>query len=424
MAEAGRRAVRRRGGLGRGAAGCAGLAGLVLALGLASGAARAGTVHDLEADAVHRVTPGDAECFTQTTVTPVTNDPLCPIRGRSSCEPGGEASLDVLSCVTLRAVSGGAHGHYQFWFRVMPAASDASSSGPTFVPVHILASDVAWYLKLTNGSLTEEAGVSSASFFLRLRRDPVGDLFARGALVTETPVLLASHGGLSGCLSIPTGIDDIVNLAISCQLASAQFQNGRASPSLSAIVEVGRTYSVELAMDLEVHKRATVKPTSVSVGNANDRNDPPNPIGNVMKWDEFVITVGSSSDDLQAQIDDLQAQVDALRLDLEFHSHPYLTGRGAGHNKVETSTGLPRFPDGGVDVSGPADDYDGDGVLDAVDVCPASAFGAAVDLAGCTRDEFCSLQGRSTCRRADWADDEGGRPRDCRWRRGACQARH
>jgi hypothetical protein len=391
----------------------------IAALTLAPGAfpserARAAEVVDLAAGAVHTVTPADTECVASSFDDGNPNT-LCPIRSGAICEPGGEAGLDVITCVTLLEAEGSAHAQYQFWFRVKPAASGgtAASAAPSFVPIQIFAPDVLWDLKLLNGSLSESAGVATATYFLRLRSNPSNDAASPGTVVTQTPILLATHGGISGCLSVPTGIDDVVNLAISCVLASNQIQQGGASPSLSAIVEVGRAYSVELAMDLHLMKRFTLKPTELEVSGRLDENDPPGPIadGNVMKWSKFVITIGSATDDLQRQIDELRDR-------LEHHSHPYLTGAGAGQNDVEVSTGLPSFPDG--DASG---DADGDGVTDLFDRCADTPHGAPIDAAGCSLDAFCASQAvESLCKDADWRGDEEARPRDCRWRNRVCGA--
>lgn len=231
------------------------------------GMAEAGVVTELESGGVYYITPGNAECITNAFVDPITDDVFCPIRAGASCHDGGEADLQVTSCVTLRAIRGGAHAHYQFWFQVKPAAADdaKASAKRSFVPIRVFAPGVIWDFGLSNGSLSEKAGTASATYFLRMRRDPIDDLSARGDVVAENPVLLASHGGISGCLSIPTGFDDLANLAISCVADLSQIQQGRASPSISAIVEVGRTYSIELAMDFKVKKRLTVKPTSLEV---------------------------------------------------------------------------------------------------------------------------------------------------------------
>jgi|GEM_PF-1812461 len=378
---------------------------------LLSAMVQAGVVHDLDPGAEHVITPGNAECFENSFASPVTNDILCPIRAYAACSSGGEVGLAVTSCTTLRAAKGGAHGHYQYWFRVNPAGNTLPAT-PTFVPIHIFAPDVIWDLKLSNGAVSEDAGTSSATFFLRLRSDPADDLQSRGTVVSQTPIVLASHGGIRGCLSIPTGIDDVANLALSCLDATDQIQQGKASPSITAVVEVGRTYNVELAMDLNAEKRATIKPTGLYVGHRNDRNDPPGPLGNVMQWKNLVISIGTSNDNLQSQIDDLQEQINALREDFDGHSHSYLTGRGSGQNDTVAITGLPAISGAG----GSTDDADGDGITNAIDICPNSPAGEQVDADGCTTGEFCmQYSDRQSCRAGNWLSDEPVRPRDCRW---------
>jgi hypothetical protein len=392
--------------------------------------AQAGTVNELASGTTHEVLPAEAECFDSSFLDPDEVDvvPLfCPIRGRASCEADGQANVALITCVTLRAARAGGHAHYQYWFRVMPG-EDADPATPAFVPIHIFAPDVIWDLKLMNGALSEDAGFASATLFLRLRRDPVGDLSGRGEVVAQTPILLASHGGIGGCLSIPTGVDDVANLVIGCKAASGQIQQGKASPSIAAVVEVGRLYSVELALDANVEKRATLKPTALEVSDRREMNDPPRVIPWAMKWNELVISIGTTYDGLQAQVDDLQLQIDELREDFEGHSHGYLTGQGVGHNNTTAETSTPSFdgpgagPGGGGGAMDP--DSDGDGVSDMQDTCPLSPPGSTTDLFGCAVDQFCALYAdRNACRDADWRNDGDDPPRDCRWRRRSCSAR-
>ena len=57
-------------------------------------------------------------------------------------------------------------------------------------------------------------------------------------------------------------------------------------------------------------------------------------------------------------------------------------------------------------------DGDGDGEVDGTDRCPETPPGEAVDDAGCSRAQFCAgveattREGKRTCRRADWGNDE------------------
>lgn len=385
---------------------------------LLSLAAGASPVVELEPGGRYVFEPEDAECFAAHHVDPAP-DPgdigLCPIRAGALCRPGGEALLQVISCVTLRAAAGSAHAHYQLWFRVNAAEEGeaAAAEPPGFVPIHVFAPDLVWDLKLRNGALSEAAGVASARYALRLRADPSDDLGARGATVTEESVLLATHGGISGCLSIPTGWDDVANLAIDCTLATDQIQQGTSSPSLSAIVEVGRTYSLEIAMDLGVQKRITVKPTSLEVSGRNEQSDPEGPLAseNTMKWSRLVLTVASDTSELERALEELRA-------DFAQHGHRYRTGVGVGHNEIEVSTSLPSHATG----EPIPDDGDRDGVADAADACPDSVAGTPVNAIGCSVEDFCALHDRpSACRAADW-DAAGPSPKGCAWKRQQCRA--
>jgi len=121
-------------------------------------------------------------------------------------------------------------------------------------------------------------------------------------------------------------------------------------------------------------------------------------------------------DVIESDIEELDEKVDQLREDFDNHSHAYLTGKGNGHNNTEAETGSPLLSEE------PADDVDE--VESEIDLCPGTPEGAEVDANGCDVAAFCALQDRiSICSSSDWLDDEeSNRPRDCRWRRGACEA--
>jgi hypothetical protein len=128
-------------------------------------------------------------------------------------------------------------------------------------------------------------------------------------------------------------------------------------------------------------------------------------------------------DVIEGDVEELDEKVDQLREDFDNHSHTYLTGKGTGHNNTEADTGAPVLPASEPgDESGDVDD--GDGVEGADDLCPGTPEGAEVDASGCELAAFCALQDRiSICSKSDWQGDEPRNPRDCRWRRGACEAR-
>ncbi|MEM1229437.1 MAG: thrombospondin type 3 repeat-containing protein [Pseudomonadota bacterium] len=77
-----------------------------------------------------------------------------------------------------------------------------------------------------------------------------------------------------------------------------------------------------------------------------------------------------------------------------------------------------------------ATDSDGDGEFDVTDRCPATPSGKAVDDSGCSRAQFCQVNGDRrafVCLTLDWQNDESTRifPGDCKttWEDGAIQCR-
>jgi hypothetical protein len=178
----------------------------------------------------------------------------------------------------------------------------------------------------------------------------------------------------------------------------------------------GHSYRVSLILEVQ------------AVGSPGDAAGAVSDFINTASWSGLSVTAGRDPfaliakldvrvTQLETDVDDLEEAVEELREDFEAHSHTYLTGKGTGHNNTEAETGAPLLPPGE-----PADD--GDGVESGNDLCPGTPEGAEVDANGCELDAFCSLQERiSVCSSADWQDDESRNPRDCRWRRGACEAR-
>lgn len=131
---------------------------------------------------------------------------------------------------------------------------------------------------------------------------------------------------------------------------------------------------------------------------------------------ELIAIIDARLDQLETDLEELAETVEELREDFDDHSHTYLTGRGTGHNNTEAETGAPLLPPGE-----PVDDMDG--VEGDSDLCPGTPEGFEVDVNGCELDAFCSLQERGgICSSADWKGDESRNPRDCRWRRRACEA--
>ncbi len=66
------------------------------------------------------------------------------------------------------------------------------------------------------------------------------------------------------------------------------------------------------------------------------------------------------------------------------------------------------------EAAGPPD-IDGDGEPDASDRCVNTSPLTSIDASGCSRAQFCTTQPRSSCKRADWRNDEptAKKPGDC-----------
>jgi hypothetical protein len=178
----------------------------------------------------------------------------------------------------------------------------------------------------------------------------------------------------------------------------------------------GHSYRISLVIEVQ------------AVGSPGDAAGAISDFVNTASWSGLSVTAGLDPFALIAELDariaqletdlgDLDETVEELREDFDNHGHAYLTGKGTGHNNTEVQTGAPLLSPG-------APVEDADGVENGDDLCPGTPEGVEVDANGCGIDAFCSLQDRiSVCSSADWQDDESRNPRDCRWRRGACEAR-
>lgn len=56
-----------------------------------------------------------------------------------------------------------------------------------------------------------------------------------------------------------------------------------------------------------------------------------------------VIAPDQRVQELESQMEYLIEQIEAIQQDLLYHTHSYRTGKGKGHNKVEATTGAPKF---------------------------------------------------------------------------------
>jgi hypothetical protein len=192
--------------------------------------------------------------------------------------------------------------------------------------------------------------------------------------------------------------------------------SGTNAVAMSLPLNSGHSYRVSLILEAQ------------AVGSPGDAAGALSDFINTASWSGLSVTAGLDPFALIAKLDarvsqletdlgDLDETVEELREDFDNHSHTYLTGKGTGHNNSEAETGAPLLPPGE-----PVDDNDG--VENDSDLCPGTPEGAETDANGCELEAFCSLHERvGVCNSADWQDDESRSPRDCRWRRRACEAR-
>jgi len=350
----------------------------------------------LDSGARHDLVPSDFDCVADFT------DPAPGTSAASAdCENSsaeGVANVDVRTAVpgTFAAREVDARSAFEFTFRV---ASVVGATTESFVPIHVEV-PINWAGFLFNDALS--AGFGSAEINMALKLVDRDDL---NSTVEQKVFLTASHNGVQGCVTVPTSKIAAGVMVVKCALLTGNRFQGGGSVSLSAVVEVGRTYGIVLEVEAGARKTASTTLAAQSAGSGlqNPRS---------LTWRRMTVEIGT---DPAVVVMGLQEQIDELRSDLENHAHLYLTGRGTGHNNTQAETGAALLPMEQLD--------DMDGVEGEDDLCPDTPSGVDVDASGCGLDGFCSLQERSRdCWSADWLDDESRNPRDCRWRRRVCQA--
>jgi hypothetical protein len=270
-----------------------------------------------------------------------------------------------------------------------------------------------------------------------------GEIFTDFNITGEEGALVGSHlstvVSVSGVLSGigPKGLASVkVSLEVTdttagVLIAAETVVNDRV---VNGILPVAEKNSVALPLPLtRGHSyRVSLILETRAIGSAGDVDGALSDFLNTASWFDLSVTAGADPfaliaiidarlDALEEQVDgiaedlgELEETVEELRDDFDNHGHTYLTGRGQGHNNTEAETGTPSLP-----AVQPVDNGEG-----ADDLCPGTPEGAEVDANGCGVAQFCALQDRiSLCSSSDWRDDESRNPKDCRWRRGACEAR-
>lgn len=268
----------------------------------------------------HIVTPSQTECLRI--------EDISPAKGTwATVEADCDTATGILDVSTSLAGNGTAvetlaSSVFRFPFRVEDVGG---AIGPSNVPIHVVV-PTEWAARLLNDHAFQFQGHASIDIFLQLLQDadPVPGGY-RGRVIERTTILGATHGGVAGCLAIPTDPAGAISMAISCALTLSQRLRGKTLATLNAVVEAGRTYSIELQLVARVRNNGT----PVYVAEASTYVAAPSAPG--LKWEQMVITVGT---DPAVLVADLQKQIDKLREDLENHTHNFLTGQGTGHNNV------------------------------------------------------------------------------------------
>lgn len=280
----------------------------------------------LEAGKRHVVSPTDTECLEIEIVEPE-NAPLPTAVAECDTATGvaDVAADDGLSFRNVRVVASSA---FQFVFSV---SDEGSGGAPSFVPINVVV-PTQWAARLINGHFIELQGNASLDIFVQLRQDPDPDANMggeRGKVLVREPIVGASHGGVSGCLTLPTDPVSISLAAIGCLASFVQRVQGGGNVSLDAVVEVGRGYNLELVMTARAESNLT---TPQNPARVTARSFPVVPDRPGLKWTEMIVTIGT---DPAALVAELQEQIDQLREDLENHTHNYQTGPGVGHNNTQ-----------------------------------------------------------------------------------------
>ncbi|HET8922361.1 MAG TPA: hypothetical protein VFN26_05115 [Candidatus Acidoferrum sp.] len=232
----------------------------------------------------------------------------------------------------------------------------------SFLPI-LIAVPVKWRGGIFNDNalpnplaLPGLVGFANVNMFLRLTEGTPGNPAARGTGVSETRFMGASHGGIVGCLDIPATEVTAAKMLATCALAVFQRDDGSGTIYLSAVVESGKTYNIELELLVDVYSPDTAPPLSgppdLAHPHANFEHDldpldsDPDPFG--LTWnDSMSITVGtdfqSNIQALQDEITQLRADLNTLRQEFKTHTHVYLTGKGVGQNNTRATTTPPLF---------------------------------------------------------------------------------
>jgi len=293
------------------------------------------------------VAKGDAACVKELTVT---DDTPFTAKEQNCSNNRATVLLDTGLSVLPKKVDITASTRFvkQFHVELVPGAPKSS-----FLPV-LIAVPVAWVGGLINdnvdpplGPLARVVGHADVNMFLRLTEGTSGSPETRGITVQESLFNGSSNAGLGGCLTIPASEVDAAVMAANCALAIVNRNEGSGNAYLSAVVETGKTYNIEIELLADVFSpnTAPVGPLLAHpLANFDQNLVTGDPFG--LTWtDSMSITVGTDAQSLiqglQNEITLLQQQLRQLRTEFRTHTHVYLTGKGIGQNNTRATTTPP-----------------------------------------------------------------------------------
>jgi hypothetical protein len=305
----------------------------------------------LDSGQSYTITPPQTECL-EIEVQDPEKGGLVPDFASAQCDTAtGIADVKATDIQSLYTVDAVASSVFQYQFRIEDVGG---AIGPSQVPIHIRV-PVDYVAYLYNNHLFEAEdnaiqlleGIASLDIILQLRQDPDPDAATgglRGTVIEKTSILSAENAGIGNCFTIPTDGPGVISGTFSCLLALFQSLEGSAQASLSAVIEVGRTYNLELLVTARAHSDANLALTGATASTRSTFS----PDG--LRWNQMVVTVGTDPAMLVA---DLQKQIDELREALKSHTHTYLTGKGVGHNNTVAVSSAAIIPgaEGGTGIS-------------------------------------------------------------------------
>jgi hypothetical protein len=187
----------------------------------------------------HVISPSQTTCFTETNADPEGTNAQVDARCSGA---DGTADVEVVASRVLKKGNFSATAAFFVNFKVRQAKEGEAHR--SFVPLNVYL-PLAYAARLRNDAAF--GAVADLQISLALR--------SSGRDHGKVPVLTARHGGLGECLTVPTTKIEIAEALVKCALGVQQiFDVTETGISLSAVVETGRPYELELRMEGSIAK--------------------------------------------------------------------------------------------------------------------------------------------------------------------------